>query len=160
MADRAPPIPLTTSRFEDVFPTLTPAQLGRIATHGRTRPIQTGDVLVESGDSAVPFFTVISGELESVRPSATGDTLVAVSGPGQFTGEVNSVSGRSAMFRLRVSQPGEVIELNHQQLLGLVQTDEELGEILMRASFSGGRAWWRRAWGMWCSLGHRTRLKR
>ncbi len=133
MADRAPPIPLTMSRFEDVFPTLTPAQLGRIAMHGRTRPIQTGDVLVESGDSAVPFFTVISGELESVRPSATGDTLVAVSGPGQFTGEVNSVSGRSAMFRLRVSQPGEVIELNHQQLLGLVQTDEELGEILMRA---------------------------
>jgi len=133
MADRTPPIPLTTSRFEDVFPTLTSLQLGRIAAHGLTRPTQTGDVLIEQGDAAVPFFAVMSGELESVRPSATGDTLVAVSGPGQFMGEVNTVSGRSAMFRLRVSKAGEVAELNHQQLLSLVQTDEELGEILMRA---------------------------
>jgi thioredoxin reductase (NADPH) len=133
MADRTSPIPLTTGRFEDVFPTLTPAQLGRIATHGHARPTQPSDVLIEQGDSNVPFFAVISGELESVRPSATGDTLVAVSGPGQFMGEVNTVSGRSTMFRVRVSKPGEVIELDHQQLLALVQTDEELGEILMRA---------------------------
>jgi thioredoxin reductase (NADPH) len=133
MADRTPPIPLTTSRFEDVFPTLTLVQLGRIATHGLTRPIQSGDVLIEQGDPDVSFFAVISGELESIRPSAAGDTLVAVSGPGQFMGEVNTVSGRSAMFRLRVSKPGKVVELNHQQLLSLVQTDEELSEILMRA---------------------------
>jgi thioredoxin reductase (NADPH) len=133
MADRTPPIPLTTSRFEDVFPTLTPAQLGRIATHGVTRSIQSGDVLIEQGDADVSFFAVISGEIEVIRPSVTGDTLVAVTGPGQFTGEVNTVSGRGEMFRVRVSKPGEVVELNHQQVLGLVQTDEELGEILMRA---------------------------
>src|SRR6516162_371191 len=37
------------------------------------------------------------------------------------------------MFRLRVSKPGEVIEISRQQVLGLVQDDEELGETLMRA---------------------------
>ncbi|HET9342334.1 MAG TPA: FAD-dependent oxidoreductase [Candidatus Eremiobacteraceae bacterium] len=133
MADRTSPIPLTTSRYEDVFPTLTPAQLGRVTAHGLTRAVRSGDVLIEQGDAGVPFFAVVSGELESVRPSATGDTLVAVSGPGQFMGEVNTVSGRSTLFRVRVSKPGDVIELDHQQLLGLIQTDEELGEILMRA---------------------------
>src|SRR4029450_2480870 len=35
--------------------------------------------------------------------------------------------------RLRVSEPGEVIELDRKQLLDLVQTDAELSEILMRA---------------------------
>ena len=34
---------------------------------------------------------------------------------------------------MRAAKPGEVIELDHQQMLGLVQTDAELGEILTRA---------------------------
>ena len=43
------------------------------------------------------------------------------------------LSGRRALFRARVSEPGEVIELDRQHMLALVQTDAELGEILMRA---------------------------
>ena len=68
-----------------------------------------------------------------VRPSGITETLVAVHGPGQFTGEVNMLSGRPALVRGRASQPGEVIELDHQQLLALVQTDSEIGELIMRA---------------------------
>jgi thioredoxin reductase (NADPH) len=37
------------------------------------------------------------------------------------------------MAQLRVSEPGEVIELSREQMLALVQTDAELSEILMRA---------------------------
>ncbi len=81
----------------------------------------------------MPFFVVVSGQLEVVRPLGAAETLVALHGPGQFTGEVNMVSGRRAPFRARVSEPGEVIELDRQRLLSLMQTDVELGEILMRA---------------------------
>ena len=116
-----------------VFPALTPEQIGRIAAHGRKRATQTGDVLYEPGDTPVPFFVVTSGELQIVRLWAGSETLVATLGPQQFTGEVNSLSGRPAILRLRVSQPGEVIELDRQQMLALLQTDSELGEILMRA---------------------------
>src|SRR6266849_1738493 len=126
-------LPLSNSRVEQVFPTLTPAQIRRIATHGRMRVLHAGDVLVEQGDSAVPFFVVISGELEVLRPSGAAETLVTVHGPGQFTGEVSTLSGRRALFRLRAAKPGEVIELDRQRMLALVQTDAELGEILMRA---------------------------
>src|SRR5262249_39634328 len=41
--------------------------------------------------------------------------------------------GRRAIARLRVSEPGEVIELSRADLLALVQADAELSEILMRA---------------------------
>ena len=61
------------------------------------------------------------------------ETLVAVHGPGQFTGEVNMLSGRPALVRARASEPGEVIELDREHLLALVQTDSELSEIIMRA---------------------------
>ena len=39
------------------------------------------------------------------------------------------LSGRRALFRMRVTEPGEVIELDRQHMLALVQTDAELGEI-------------------------------
>ena len=52
---------------------------------------------------------------------------------GEFTGEVNMLSGRRSFVRARVIKPGEVIELDNQQILGSVQTDAELSDILMRA---------------------------
>src|ERR1700674_3006736 len=126
-------LPVTSALAEHVFPILTPEQIRRFAPHGRVRAIQAGTVLYEPGATPVPFFVVVSGELEVVRLWAGTETLVTVFGPGKFTGEVNSLSGRPAILRLRVSQTGEVIELDRSQMLALLQTDAELGEILMRA---------------------------
>ena len=134
MTDTDLPIALTlSSGVERVFPTLTPAQIKRIAAHGRVRSIRPGEVLIEAGAQVVPFFVVTAGRVESVRPSGDTETLVAVHGPGQFTGEVNMLSGRPALVRSRASESGEVIELDHEQLSALVQTDSELSELIMRA---------------------------
>jgi thioredoxin reductase (NADPH) len=126
-------IPITSSRIEQIFPKLNPAQLDRIAARGHMRSMEGGEVLYEQGDSAAPFFVLISGELEVVRPSVPVETLVTVYEPGQFTGEVGTLSGRRSLFRVRATTSGKVIELNRQQMLALIQTDAELGEILMRA---------------------------
>jgi thioredoxin reductase (NADPH) len=126
-------LPLARARIEQIFPTLTPTQIRRITPHGRTRTIKRGEILYEQGDSASSFFVVVSGELEVLRPSGGVETLVTVHRSGQFTGEVGTLSGRRTMFRLRATKPGKVIELDRQHMLTLVQTDAELGEILMRA---------------------------
>jgi thioredoxin reductase (NADPH) len=133
MSDTRRGLPLRISRVERIFPTLTPAQMSRIAPHGQMRPMQRGEVLYEQGDINVPFFVVVSGEVEIVSPSRAAETLVTVHGPGQFSGEVSYLSGRRALFRMRVVKSGELIELDRQQMLALVQNDAELGEILMRA---------------------------
>jgi thioredoxin reductase (NADPH) len=130
--DRPSP-PTPRSPVERVFPTLKPEQIARIGAHGRVRQIRRGEVLVEAGEQVVPFFVVTAGAVEIVRPSGATETLVAVHGPGQFTGEANMISGRRALFRARAREPGEAIELDREHLLELVQTDAELGEILMRA---------------------------
>ena len=57
-------LPLTSSRIEKIFPKLTAAQIDRIAAHGRIRSVQDGEVLIEQGDTSVPFFVVITGEVE------------------------------------------------------------------------------------------------
>jgi thioredoxin reductase (NADPH) len=134
MADTTAQLPpKVDSRVDHVFPTLTPAQVARIASHGVSRAVQGGEVLVEAGDHVVPFFVVTEGELEIVRPSCDRETLIAVHRAGQFSGEANMISGRRALFRARARSSGRVIELNREQMVGLVQTDAELSEILMRA---------------------------
>src|SRR6266404_5674714 len=72
-----------------------------VATHGRTRAVRSDEVLVEQGDRAIPFFVVISGELEAVRPTSATETLISIFSAGQFTGEINTLSGRRAMARIR-----------------------------------------------------------
>ena len=126
-------LPLTNSRIEKIFPKLTPAQIGRIAAHGRTRSVQPGDVLIEQGDTSVPFFVVITGEVEIVGRYGASETIITVHGPGEFTGDVNMLSGRRMVVQARVAKAGKVIELNHEQMLNLIQTDTELSDILMRA---------------------------
>ncbi len=133
MSDARRGLPLTKSHIEKIFPKLTQVQISRIAVHGRTRSVQPGEVLIEQGDRSVPFFVVITGEVEILRPFGAPETLITVHGPGEFTGEVNMLSGRRSLVRARVTKPGKVIELDHQQMLGLVQTDAELSDILMRA---------------------------
>jgi len=126
-----------------MFPTLTPVQIARIAAHGEARPIARGEVLIEAGDSEVPFFVVTAGEIEIIRPSSfgdevirppsIGDMVVAVHGPGHFTGEANMILGRRSLMRARASETGEVIQLTRERLLGLIQTDAEVSDLLMRA---------------------------
>ena len=43
------------------------------------------------------------------------------------------LSGRRALFRARATKSGNVIELDRQHMMALLQSDAELGDILMRA---------------------------
>ena len=131
-----PVLPLASmlaSGAERTFPTLTPAQIKRIAAHGHVRTIRAGEVLIDAGAHIVPFFVVTAGRIEVVRPSGNSETLVVVHQAGHFTGEVNMLSGRPALVRSRAIESGEVVELDREQLLALVQTDSELSELIMRA---------------------------
>jgi thioredoxin reductase (NADPH) len=127
------PFAVTVSRPERLFPTLTPAQVARVVAHGRRRATTRGEVLVDVGDRIVPCFVVVTGAIQALQVSDGTERLIVTHGPGGVSGEANLISGRPSMARLRVGEPGEVIELSREQLLALVQTDAELSEILMRA---------------------------
>jgi thioredoxin reductase (NADPH) len=124
---------LSRSHVEQIFPKLTNAQISRIEKRGHLRTIKPGEVLVEQGENNVPFFVVVSGQIEILRPTGAIETLITVHGSGEFTGEVNMLSGRRALFRARVTKPGNVIELDRQNMMALLQSDAEIGDILVRA---------------------------
>ena len=85
-------------------------------------------MLLRAGEQAEQFFVVTAGRIEIVREAAAGEQLVIDLLPGQFSGEVSTLSGRRAFVTLRAVEEGEVIEVGRDELLALVQADSELSE--------------------------------
>src|SRR6266566_1081962 len=127
-----PPPPPPGPRADRLYPTLTAAPAARLPAHGRRRHVERGEVLVQAGEQTARLFVVVAGRIDVVRPSAAEEVVVSF-GPGMFTGEATMLSGRRGLAQIRAGAPGEVIEVNRDDLLALIQTDGELSEILMRA---------------------------
>jgi thioredoxin reductase (NADPH) len=115
------------------FPVLTGAQIDRIRPSGHSRKVQRGEILFEPNDTGVPFFVLLSGNMEIVQPILDGERPLVTHGPGQFTGEMTMISEERCLVRGRVTEPGEFLELGGDALRSLVAKDAELSEILMRA---------------------------
>jgi thioredoxin reductase (NADPH) len=115
------------------FPTLTHAQIARIAAVSARRPIRAGEILFEQGAEIAGIFVVLSGAVEVVRPGIAGDDLVTVHTAGEFTGEVTVLAGHRALVRARVREAGEVLAVGAEAFRRIVQGDAELSELFMRA---------------------------
>src|SRR6266852_1441130 len=127
-------VPLSVApREEQVFPILTPALIARVASHGKRRAVQQGDVLIEAGAQHYPLFVVTEGALGVVRTTCFGEEIATTHRPVKFSGELNLLTGRRSIATIRVTERGAVIEVDRESLLALLQTDAELSEIFMRA---------------------------
>jgi thioredoxin reductase (NADPH) len=118
---------------EQAFPALTPLQIDRIRPFGKLRHVEAGKILFEPGDVTAPFFVLLSGGLDIVQPTPSGERLIVTHRAGGFTGEMTLISGRGALARGRVTEPGEFLELSPEELRTLVARDAELSGLLMRA---------------------------
>ena len=115
------------------FPTLTPAQIARVAGHAARRRFEPGDILIAAGQADPPFLIVTEGLAEVLGRSPRGEEVITIHRAGQFTGELSLIAGHPPFVSVRAVARGEALELTRECLLGLVQVDTELSDILMRA---------------------------
>jgi thioredoxin reductase (NADPH) len=127
------PNPQVSDPNAQAFPRLTPSQIDRIRPLGHIRVVESGETLFQPNDFNVPFFVVLSGQMEVSRPTLAGERLVTIHVPGCFNGEMAMISGQRCLVRGRVTAPGQFLELTRDAMLALVARDAELSEILMRA---------------------------
>ena len=120
-------------RKNQTFPTLTPAQIARLAPHGSRVTVPEGKILAEPGDRHRKLFVVLSGSIEIVRPTLQGEQLLVVLTAGQFTGEMATLRGVGSLARARVREAAELLAIPDDQLRTVVQTDAILSELFMRA---------------------------
>jgi thioredoxin reductase (NADPH) len=124
---------LLGSSPDEMFPVLAGEQQARVLEHGRIRMVRSGETLVELNQQPTKVFVVVEGKLEVLRVTDSNEEVVAVFGPGMFTGELNVLSGRRSLARIRTVEPGELIEIEREALLNLVQTDSGLSDVFLRA---------------------------
>src|SRR3989442_12546980 len=97
VAPPAPPSPPASGGVaEQTYPTLTPAQLDRIAPRGRRRHVEQGEVLVQARESAAHIFVVVSGRIDGVRPGPV-EAVVVSFGPGMVNGGVTTPRWRPVL---------------------------------------------------------------
>jgi thioredoxin reductase (NADPH) len=125
---------MSPERREQLFPKLTDQQIQRIGAVGVLRKVPKDEILINQGDSEVSFFVVMTGRLDIVQPTEGGGEITIVQHhPGEFTGELNMLTGRRSLVCARMGVAGEVIELNRDQMQSIVQTDVGISQILMTA---------------------------
>jgi thioredoxin reductase (NADPH) len=121
------------SEKDIAFPRLTAAQIATLQPRGHRRVVRAGDVLFAEGDRGFSFYVVISGAVEIVERSSGRPHTVVTHQPQEFTGDVDMLSGRSALVTARVAANGEVLELSASALRQAVDEWPELGEIIVKA---------------------------
>lgn len=111
--------PLPGSSPDEMFPVLTAEQQGRVLAHGLARRVASGESLIELNQQPTKIFVVVQGRLEIFRFNYQNEQIVAVCGPGMFTGEC--ALGRRGLVSIRASEAGELIEIEREALQTLVQ---------------------------------------
>jgi Thioredoxin reductase len=117
----------------EMFPVLTSAQHARVLAHGQRRTVEHGEIVVELNEHVTKVFVVRSGQLHVLQVSNNQEHVVAICNPGMFTGELNVLSGRRGLVRIRAAENSELIEVEREALHALVEIDSELSDIFLRA---------------------------
>src|SRR5579864_8408412 len=126
-------MPETPDPLDVMFPKLEDAQIARLTAFGQQGDVEAGAVIVDQGDSHHGIFVVLKGSVE-VQSVSTGERpALRVLRRGEFTGEVNVLSGRRSLVRLRAREAGTLLEINRANLRHIMQTDAALGEIFLNA---------------------------
>jgi len=117
----------------DMFPVLTPAQQARVFAHGQRRTVEQNAIVIELNERVTKMFVVVSGQLQILQVGNNQEHIIAIGNPGMFTGELNVLSGRRGLVRIRAVEKSELIEIERDALQALVETDSELSDIFLRA---------------------------
>jgi thioredoxin reductase (NADPH) len=125
--------PESPEQTEAMFPKLDDGQIARLASFGGQQDAQAHEVILEPGDLHHGIFVVLSGSIEVIRVSGGGETVLHVLGRGEFTGDVNLLSGRGTLIRGRAVEACTLLEIDRANLRHIMQTDAALGEIFLNA---------------------------
>jgi thioredoxin reductase (NADPH) len=120
-----------------MFPVLDRAQVetAKRFASGPPRTFAPGEDVYRIAERHAPAWLVLEGSIEVVRREGVDrEVPVTTHGPGQFSGEIGQLSGRSAIAAGRAGPQGcTALPFDAAHLRALVVGTAEIGEIVMRA---------------------------
>jgi thioredoxin reductase (NADPH) len=116
-------------------PALSSDQFARLAAYGETHDVTTGDELYSTGDVGYDLILLTSARVEIVRDatSVEPEAVVARSGPGNFLGELNLLTGQMVFLTARVTTPGSVVRIDSSQFRRVMVEQPDIADVLLAA---------------------------
>jgi len=99
------------AREEQAF---TPEQIEALMPYGRESSLRTGDLLFDERTVVDSFYVVLEGEVEISRLDGAEEIPIGVHGPGEFTGGLAVLTGRTSIHRGRARAPSRVLEIDSE----------------------------------------------
>ena len=95
----------------DLRPKLTPEQITRLEPYGVRETLPEGTVLFDEGDREIDFFVVLSGLIDIRQYTNDGYRSIVKEGPGEFVGDISTLTGRAAVVQAMAEEESEVLRI-------------------------------------------------
>jgi small-conductance mechanosensitive channel/CRP-like cAMP-binding protein len=117
----------------DIFSPLTPEELNALASSSANHVFAPGETIIRAGDDGDSMFVVSRGGVD-VRVDSNGTPrTISRLGEGAFFGEMALLTGEPRTASVVAAEETEVLEIGHDAMRGLFQTNPDLVEALSRA---------------------------
>ena len=122
------------NRETQTFPRLTQEHVDRIGSFGTVEDVPEGTYLFRRGERNVDFFVVIHGVVEILNSGTKqSETAIHVHADRQFTGELDLFNSREILVDGRTTADSRIIRVKRANFLRLMESEPDIGEIIMRA---------------------------
>jgi thioredoxin reductase (NADPH) len=111
-------------------PSLSASQLETLAGIGEERTADVGEALFRIGDAAYPFIAIREGAVAIVD---AGGNEINRHGPAGFLGELDLLSGQSAIITAVAVEPVRYIAVEREALRALLFEDGALSDLVLSA---------------------------
>jgi thioredoxin reductase (NADPH) len=128
-------------RFEDsgmpqieevAFPRLTSTELALVKPLATPCDYADGETIFRSGQADIDLYIVESGQIE-IRNPTDGDRPIVTHGPGQFSGDIDVLTGRPVIVTAVAQGATRVWRVPNSQLRALLNRVPSFGEKLIVA---------------------------
>lgn len=120
-------------RTQVAFPRLSAEQMDLLAENTETLDYPEGTVLFAAGDTDYPFFIVRRGTVCIVETSQGVEQEVAIHQPGEFTGDIDMLTGRRSIVTAIAGPECRVLKLEAEALREVIRSRSALGDLLLNA---------------------------
>ncbi|MFL6285914.1 MAG: cyclic nucleotide-binding domain-containing protein [Pyrinomonadaceae bacterium] len=114
----------------DIFSPLNSAELNALASNVRGHVFAPGEIIIRAGDSGSSMFVVGRGSVD-VRVDSNGTSrMLKRLSEGDFFGEMGLFTGEPRTANVIAADETEVLEIGHDAMKGLFDTNPDLVEAL------------------------------
>lgn len=121
------------TRVTTAYPTLTEEQMALLASQADEIEFAPGKVLFHEGESDFSFFVIKSGAIRITENSTGEEKEVTVHYPGEFTGDIDMLTGQHSLVTAVVAEPTTVLRIDAEKLRDIIRSHSVLGDVILEA---------------------------